>query len=99
MDKQINIYNPSDIKIEYYANQFENQLMRRKKLNLALTLECGKQPILFSEFHQLDGGLLFATDYTGGFHYFDMNSLSQSPAFSLSIMKDAGVSHISMPPD
>ena len=99
MEKQINIYNQSDVKIEYYANQFENQLMRRKKLSLSLTLECGNLPILFSEFHHLDGGLLFTTDYKGGFHYYDMNSLNQTPAFSLTILKDAGVSHISMPPD
>lgn len=54
-----------------------------------------------STFHNIDGGLLFASDSHGGLNYFDLNHLNDKnsytlPVFTLSINKKP-IQHIALP--
>jgi len=56
---------------------------------------------MYSLFHNIDGGLIFASDQYGKLYYFYLNSIASSkanlPVLNFHISKNAAINHISLP--
>lgn len=100
LDKQINLYNYDDSKIVYhdsYNNQNQQEWARRINIKAKYALGTNKS-FAFSKFHNMDGGLLFASDTSGQFQYFDLNGKAEinNPVASVNVATYPVV-HISLP--
>lgn len=87
--RSIQLHDPRRVKVQTTNDQLEK---------LALVKHTCKvdAPILASEFHSEDGGLLFASDKEGDLHFFDLNNLASSEsALKFKITPRAQITHIS----
>ena len=75
--KEINLYDRTLLKIskaEATANQFKTV----RRLPVKATLRCNQQTFLYSKFHNVDQGLLYASTSDGYLNLYDLHLLKGS---------------------
>eukprot|EP00347_Sterkiella_histriomuscorum_P017907 403347523 len=109
--KTINLYESKDVKINYIPNMSAvNQLVQKKKQKLKAQLSFypkldtqSKQTVMYSMFHNIDAGLLYASDEKGQLHYFDLNNLQTSSenlttsVIQFMISRNSPIHHMALP--